>query len=50
LKIKLDENIGRIGRDFLRLAGHDVLTVHDQGLSGAKDDAVFAVCAAEDRI
>jgi len=49
LKIKVDENIGRSGVDLLRQAGHDVLTVRDQSLSGAPDEVVFQVCASERR-
>jgi hypothetical protein len=50
MKIKLDENIGRRGLDLLRLAGHDVMTVRDQNLQGARDETLFDVCAREDRI
>jgi predicted nuclease of predicted toxin-antitoxin system len=49
LKIKVDENIGRSGVDFLRQAGHDVLTVRDQALGGAPDETIFRVCASERR-
>jgi hypothetical protein len=41
VKIKLDENIGRRGVDLLRLAGHDVMTVRDQNLQGARDETLF---------
>ena len=50
MKIKLDENIGRRGIEFLRTAGHDVMTVRDQNLGGARDETLFDVCAGEDRI
>ena len=50
MKFKLDENIGRRGRELLRSAGHDVMTVHDQGLGGAADERLFDVCAAEERV
>lgn len=49
MKIKVDENIGRSGVNLLRQAGHDVMTVPDQGLSGAADEAIFQVCASERR-
>jgi hypothetical protein len=50
MKIKLDENIGRRGVELLILAGHDVMTVRDQGLQGARDETLFDVCADEDRV
>jgi hypothetical protein len=50
MKIKLDENIGRRGLELLRLAGHDVMTVRDQNLQGARDETLFRVCAGEDRV
>jgi hypothetical protein len=31
VNFKLDENIGRCGLELLRTAGHDVMTVLDQG-------------------
>jgi hypothetical protein len=49
LKIKLDENIGTRGIELLRERDHDVRTVRDQGMSGAKDTSLFAACAAESR-
>ena len=49
MKFKLDENIGRRGWEFLREAGHDVMTVRDQGLGGASDQQLFEVCAGEGR-
>jgi predicted nuclease of predicted toxin-antitoxin system len=50
VKLKLDENIGRRGLELLRAAGHDVMTVRDQGLGGAKDESLFKTCAAEGRV
>jgi hypothetical protein len=50
VKIKLDENIGRRGVELLRLAGHDVMTVREQKLQGARDEVLFDVCAGEDRV
>jgi predicted nuclease of predicted toxin-antitoxin system len=46
VRIKADENIGGRAVEMLRAAGHDVVTVRQQGLAGKSDDAVFAVCAA----
>lgn len=50
MKIKLDENIGRRGVELLKIAGHDVMTMRDQDLQGARDEAVFKVCADEGRV
>ncbi|HXQ50179.1 MAG TPA: DUF5615 family PIN-like protein [Stellaceae bacterium] len=50
MKIKLDENIGRRGVDLLKAANHDVMTVRDQNLHGASDEAVFKACTVEGRV
>jgi hypothetical protein len=50
VRIKLDENIGKRGRELLRQCGHDVLTVYDQGLCGIADDRLFDICSNEDRV
>lgn len=50
MRIKLDENIGRRGVELLKLAGHDVMTVRDQNLQGARDELLFDVCGSEDRV
>jgi hypothetical protein len=50
VKIKVDENISVSGVNLLRNDGHDVATVREQGLGGAADDRIFAVCASEERI
>jgi predicted nuclease of predicted toxin-antitoxin system len=50
MKIKLDENIGRRAAELLKVAGHDVLSVKDQNLRGARDETVFNICAGEDRV
>lgn len=49
MKIKVDENIGRSGVDLLKQAGHDVMTVPEQGLSGMVDEIIFRVCISEGR-
>ncbi|AFZ27298.1 Protein of unknown function DUF82 [Cylindrospermum stagnale PCC 7417] len=50
MNIKLDENLGnlRVGT-WLRLAGHDVATVKEQGLTSAPDTEVIDVCRRENR-
>jgi len=50
MKFKLDENLGETGKALLEAAGHDVMTVRQQGLSGADDDHLYRVVGAEDRI
>jgi predicted nuclease of predicted toxin-antitoxin system len=47
--IKLDENLGERGRRMLEDAGHEVMTVGDQGLAGAADPHVIDVCRTERR-
>lgn len=49
MKIKVDENIGRSGVNLLRQAGHDVMTVPEEGLSGSADEMVWRACVAERR-
>lgn len=49
MKLKLDENIGRGSADILRDEGHDVSSVHEQGLLGIADGALFEVCKREAR-
>jgi predicted nuclease of predicted toxin-antitoxin system len=50
MKIKLDENLGELGADHLRAAGHDVSTVVAQKLSGADDVALHETCRAADQV
>jgi predicted nuclease of predicted toxin-antitoxin system len=49
VRLKLDENIGCRGLDFLRARGHDVMTVREQNLHGVTDDSLFDICVAEGR-
>ena len=41
MKVKLDENLGRLHAELVRAAGHVTARVTEQGLSGAKDTAVW---------
>jgi predicted nuclease of predicted toxin-antitoxin system len=49
LKIKLDENVHGDARDALGAWGHDVSTVHDEGLAGHPDSNIAAALKAESR-
>ena len=49
MKFKLDENLGRRGLEVLKAAGHDAMTVRDQGLGGASDESLFVACTKEGR-
>jgi len=50
MKIKLDKNLAAHGKAILEMAGHDVMTVSEQDLSGAPDDRLFHVCVREERM
>ena len=49
MRLKLDENLGQRGAFLLRRAGHDVVTVFDQGLQSTFDPDLIEVCRTEDR-
>lgn len=49
LTVKLDENLGRLHMEYLRRCGYEADRVHDQGLSGASDEAVWERAVAEGR-
>ena len=49
MKIKLDENLSKSHKRQLQAAGHDVVDVHDEGLSGAADEVVWQAVCAEKR-
>lgn len=49
MRFKVDENLPLEAANALRACGHDVHTVADEGLRGAKDPVVVAACAQEGR-
>ena len=49
MKFKVDENLPMEVAQLLREAGHDVYSVHEQGLVGAKDHVLAEVCQLENR-
>jgi Domain of unknown function (DUF5615) len=49
VRVKLDENLGSLGADFLRAAGIDVSTVADQGLLTRPDASIIDACVKDDR-
>jgi predicted nuclease of predicted toxin-antitoxin system len=50
VRLKLDANLGRHGVELLRQAGHDTITVPDQGLQSAPDTTLIAICKTENRL
>lgn len=48
-KFKIDENRPRELAETLASAGHDALTIEDQGLSGRDDETISEVCRVEGR-
>jgi len=49
LKLKLDENLGKVCAQVFAVAGHDCSTVSLQGRSGASDSVIIAHCRGEAR-
>jgi predicted nuclease of predicted toxin-antitoxin system len=51
VNIKLDENLGSLRvATWLRLAGHDVTTVREQGLTSTPDEELIDICHGENRV
>jgi predicted nuclease of predicted toxin-antitoxin system len=50
VKLKLDENVHTDVAPALRALGHDVLTVHDQGLAGHPDADIARAVQQEQRV
>lgn len=49
MKLKLDENLDTRLAALLKQAGHDVLTVRNQGFLGIEDQALYERCILEKR-
>lgn len=50
MRFKVDENLPLECVVLLREAGHDAVSVQDQGLGGAQDPQVAQICAEEKRV
>ena len=50
MRAKLDENVPIEATELLRAAGWSCDTVHDEGLAGADDPKIGAVCQEEGRV
>ena len=50
MRFKTDENVPALVAARLAAAGHDALRVDEQGMNGASDPQVGAVCVAEGRV
>lgn len=49
MKFKLDENLGATLERLIRNSGHDVETVHGEGVSGCDDQHLAELCDSESR-
>jgi predicted nuclease of predicted toxin-antitoxin system len=49
MRFKVDENLPRDACELLIRAGHDAISVGQQGLWGAEDARIYEVCQAERR-
>ena len=50
MRVKLDENLPIQLKRLFTESGHDAATVVDEGLGGAPDSEMAAVCIAEERV
>ena len=50
MKFKLDENLPADAVAILKDAGHDAMSVLDQGLGGGADDRIAEICLVEKRV
>jgi predicted nuclease of predicted toxin-antitoxin system len=49
VRFKVDENLPREVSDLLSRAGHDAISVGEQGLSGSDDARIYQRCQDEER-
>ena len=49
MKLKMDENLGRLAAELFSAAGHDVKTVPSQNLHSASDRTLIERCRGEGR-
>ena len=50
MKLKLDENLGVLGKAIFRAEKHDVSTVLEQNLQAGPDQQIADVCRRESRV
>lgn len=50
MKVKLDENMPNALADLLQQAGHEAITVVEEGISGCNDPSVIAAAFSEERM
>jgi predicted nuclease of predicted toxin-antitoxin system len=50
MRIKIDENLPIEVAELFKQAGHDAITVMEQGLGGEADDEIASICKDEQRI
>ena len=49
-RLKVDENLAAEVTTLLKDAGHDAMSIHDQGMVGCSDDHIASVCQMEERV
>ncbi len=49
MRLKIDENLHDDAAGVFAAAGHDVQTVHDEGLRGSPDGVIVQHCSSEGR-
>lgn len=49
MRFKLDENLPLASQAALNSAGHEAITIREQGMGGCNDERIWAVCKEEGR-